>query len=96
MICAARCHTRVIWRDGELVDEATGYPHRLTCPKSHATSGRRTSSVQSYCIVCASSQLHQTVKDRRTWLKVCLQCGHGEVFPATRPTPSGRPATSRR
>jgi hypothetical protein len=96
MICAYRCNTPVVWQDKELVDEATGFPHDLTCPKPRAKSTRRITMTVCWCIICNQPERHQKVTDRRHTLFVCLQCGHGEVKSATRRTPSETPAASRR
>ena len=95
MICAQRCRTPVTWKDGELVDEATGFPHDLTCPKSSKNSGHYVGTVVSYCVICGTSQLHQRVSNRRSFLRVCIQCGHGELFPVTQRTASGQLTASR-
>jgi ribosomal protein S27E len=95
MICASRCNVEITWEDGELVDKATGFPHRLTCPKPTTNSTRRITNPTMWCIVCNDQQPHQKVYDRRNSLIVCLQCGHGEIRPALGRTPPGRPTTSR-
>ena len=92
MCCEHGCSVKVVKdASGELIDEDTGFPHRLTCPKlsledqlhgvGRGDRVRRTFSPR-WCPNCAFVSRFSVVWDAGGRLVGCSSCGETEYIAA--------------